>query len=127
MYKNGRVEIIANDQGNQKTPSYVAFTSEGEQLIGETAKNQITTNPENTIFNVKRLIGRTWDDPSVQMDIKSYPFKTKNKNNKPHILVDVTGEEKLFAPEEISAMLLTKMKVRMDKLGLEWCICLCVL
>lgn len=104
------MEIIANDQGNRITPSYVAFTSEGERLIGDAAKNQLTSNPENTVFDAKRLIGRTWDDPSVQHDIKFYPFSTKNKNNKPHVQVNVKGEHKLFAPEEISAMVLIKMK-----------------
>ena len=111
VYKNGRVEIIANDQGNRITPSYVAFTPEGERLIGDAAKNQLTSNPENTVFDVKRLIGRTWDDSSVQKDIKFYPFKTTNKNNKPHIVVDVKGTETTFAAEEISAMVLIKMKV----------------
>jgi L1 cell adhesion molecule like protein len=110
VYKNGRVEIIANDQGNRITPSYVAFSSEGERLIGDAAKNQLTTNPENTVFDAKRLIGRNWDDTTVQKDVKYFPFKTKNKNNKPHIQVDVKGEKKLFAAEEISAMVLTKMK-----------------
>ena len=75
VYKNGRVEIIANDQGNRITPSYVAFTSEGERLIGDAAKNQLTSNPENTIFDVKRLIGREWTDPTVQNDVKFLPFK----------------------------------------------------
>ena len=75
VFKNGRVEIIANDQGNRITPSYVAFTPEGERLIGDAAKNQLTTNPENTVFDVKRLIGRRWSEPSVQSDIKLYPFK----------------------------------------------------
>lgn len=75
VFKNGRVEIIANDQGNRITPSYVAFTSEGERLIGDAAKNQLTSNPENTIFDAKRLIGRTWSDSSVQQDIKYLPFK----------------------------------------------------
>ena len=69
------MDIIANDQGNRITPSYVAFTAEGERLIGDAAKNQLTSNPENTVFDVKRLIGRTWDDKSVQHDIKYYPFK----------------------------------------------------
>lgn len=110
VYKNGRVEIIANDQGNRITPSYVAFTEE-ERLIGDAAKNQLTSNPENTVFDVKRLIGRTWDDSSVQKDIKFYPFKTTEKNNKPHIVVDVKGTETTFAAEEISAMVLLKMKV----------------
>ncbi|GAB1599217.1 endoplasmic reticulum chaperone BiP-like [Argonauta hians] len=110
VFKNGRVEIIANDQGNRITPSYVAFTAEGERLIGDAAKNQLTSNPENTIFDVKRLIGRTWDDKSVQNDIKFYPFKVINKNNKPHVQATVSGETKVFAPEEISAMVLGKMR-----------------
>lgn len=75
VFKNGRVEIIANDQGNRITPSYVAFTAEGERLIGDAAKNQLTTNPENTIFDAKRLIGRDWNEPTVQKDIKFFPFK----------------------------------------------------
>lgn len=75
VFKNGRVEIIANDQGNRITPSYVAFTREGERLIGDAAKNQLTSNPENTVFDAKRLIGRTWGDSSVQQDIKYLPFK----------------------------------------------------
>ncbi len=75
VYKNGRVEIIANDQGNRITPSYVAFKETGERLIGDGAKNQITRNPGNTIFDVKRLIGRTWDDTSLQNDIKYFPFQ----------------------------------------------------
>lgn len=75
VYKNGRVEIIANDQGNRITPSYVAFTPEGERLIGDAAKNQLTSNPENTVFDIKRLIGRRWDESTVQSDIKFYPFK----------------------------------------------------
>ena len=105
------MEIIANDQGNRITPSYVAFTEEGERLIGDAAKNQLTTNPENTVFDAKRMIGRSWEDKAVQKDIKFFPFTTKNKNNKPHIEIDIRGEKKLFAPEEISAMVLTKMKV----------------
>ena len=87
VYRGGRVEIIPNDQGNRITPSYVAFTPEGERLIGDAAKNQLTTNPENTVFDVKRLVGRTWDDASVQRDIQFYPFKVIQKNSKPHIVV----------------------------------------
>lgn len=75
VFKNGRVEIIPNDQGNRITPSYVAFTAEGERLIGDAAKNQLTSNPENTVFDVKRLIGREWGDSTVQSDIKFFPFK----------------------------------------------------
>ncbi|RWS27469.1 hypothetical protein B4U80_11144 [Leptotrombidium deliense] len=77
VFKNGRVEIIANDQGNRITPSYVAFTPEGERLIGDAAKNQLTSNPENTVFDAKRLIGREWSDSAVQHDIKFFPFKVK--------------------------------------------------
>ena len=112
VFKNGRVEIIANDQGNRITPSYVAFTPEGERLIGDGAKNQLTTNPENTIFDAKRLIGRTWDDKSVQKDLEFFPFQVIEKNKKPHVRVNVKGEHKTFAAEEISAMVLSKMKVR---------------
>lgn len=75
VFKNGRVEIIANDQGNRITPSYVAFTPDGERLIGDAAKNQLTINPENTVFDAKRLIGRDWGDSAVQHDIKFFPFK----------------------------------------------------
>ena len=103
------MEIIANDQGNRITPSYVAFT-EDERLIGDAAKNQLTSNPENTIFDVKRMIGRTWDDKAVQKDIQYYPFKVINKNNKPHVQAKVSGSTKTFAPEEISAMVLGKMR-----------------
>jgi len=110
VFKNGRVEIIANDQGNRITPSYVAFTPEGERLIGDAAKNQLTTNPENTVFDAKRLIGRNWNEPSVQHDVKYFPFKVISKNDKPHVEVQVGEERKLFAPEEISAMVLGKMR-----------------
>ncbi|KAF4113948.1 hypothetical protein G5714_006493 [Onychostoma macrolepis] len=111
VFKNGRVEIIANDQGNRITPSYVAFTTEGERLIGDAAKNQLTSNPENTVFDAKRMIGRTWGDSSVQQDIKYFPFKVIEKKNKPHIQLDIgSGQMKTFTPEEISAMVLTKIK-----------------
>ncbi|KFM75993.1 glucose-regulated protein, partial [Stegodyphus mimosarum] len=110
IFKNGRVEIIANDQGNRITPSYVAFTAEGERLIGDAAKNQLTSNPENTVFDAKRLIGREWSDPTVQRDIKYFPFKVIEKNSKPHVKVATKEGDKVFAPEEISAMVLSKMK-----------------
>ena len=87
--KNGRVEIIPNDQGNRITPSYMAFTEEGERLVGDAAKNQLTSNPKNTIFDAKRLIGREWSEPSVQSDAKYFPFKTFNKKGKPAIEVRV--------------------------------------
>jgi endoplasmic reticulum chaperone BiP len=110
VVKNGRVEIIANDQGNRITPSYVAFTDDGERLIGDAAKNQLTANPENTVFDAKRLIGREFKDTNVQNDMKFWPFKVVEKNSKPHVKIEVNGETKLFAPEEISAMVLGKMK-----------------
>merc|ERR1712142_90209 len=112
VFKNGRVEIIPNDQGNRITPSYVAFTADGERLTGEAAKNQLTSNPENTVFDAKRLIGREWGEKSVQHDAKFFPFKLVEKNNKPHVQVVIgEGEEKQFAPEEISAMVLTVMRI----------------
>jgi len=110
VFKNGRVEIIANDQGNRITPSYVAFTAEGERLVGDAAKNQLTTNPENTVFDAKRMIGREWSDKAVQNDIKFYPFKVIEKNSKPNVRVETSQGIKTFAPEEISAMVLGKMK-----------------
>jgi len=88
VFKDGGVEIIPNDQGNRITPSYVAFTAEGEWLIGDAVKNQLTTNPENTVvFDAKRLVGREWADETVQADVKLLPFKVIEKNNKPHIQV----------------------------------------
>jgi len=110
VFKNGRVEIIANDQGNRITPSYVAFTAEGERLIGDAAKNQLTTNPENTIFDAKRLIGREWTDSAVQHDIKYFPFKVVERSQKPHVELETQEGNKVFAAEEISAMVLVKMK-----------------
>eukprot|EP01089_Gocevia_fonbrunei_P010966 TRINITY_DN239_c0_g2_i4.p1 TRINITY_DN239_c0_g2~~TRINITY_DN239_c0_g2_i4.p1 ORF type:complete len:355 (-),score=104.03 TRINITY_DN239_c0_g2_i4:1023-2087(-) len=109
IWKNGRVEIIANDQGNRITPSYVAFT-ENERLIGEAAKNQAALNPENTLFDIKRLIGRSYNDEEVQKDKKIMPYAIINKENKPYIEIQVGGETKQFAAEEISAMVLQKMK-----------------
>ncbi|EXC17991.1 Luminal-binding protein 5 [Morus notabilis] len=109
VYKNGHVDIIANDQGNRITPSWVAFT-DTERLIGEAAKNQAPLNPDRTIIDVKRLIGRKFDDPEVQRDIKFLPYKVVNKDGKPYIQVKVKGETKVFSPEEISAMVLGKMK-----------------
>ncbi|CAF2134855.1 unnamed protein product [Rotaria magnacalcarata] len=110
IFKNGRIDIIANDQGNRITPSYVAFTSDGERLIGDAAKNQLTSNPENTVFDIKRLMGREFNDPSVQQDIKHFPFRVVNKNSKPAIQINIGEEQKTFAPEEISAMILGKMR-----------------
>ena len=109
VYKNGKVEIIANDQGNRVTPSYVAFT-ESERLIGDAAKNQASLNPTNTVYDAKRLIGRRFTDAAVQHDMKLWPFKVVSNDGKPNIEVDSMGETKTFAPEEISAMILVKMK-----------------
>merc|ERR1711966_77728 len=110
VWKNDGVEIIANDQGNRTTPSYVAFT-DSERLIGDAAKNQVARNPENTVFDAKRLIGRKFADPIVQADIKLWPFKCEaGTGDKPMIVVDSAGEEKKFHPEEVSSMILTKMK-----------------
>ena len=108
-WKDNRCEIIANDQGNRTTPSYVSFTSE-ERLIGDGAKNQASLNPENTIFDAKRLIGRKFDDPAVQNDIKNFPFTVISDKNKPKIQATYKDELKTFQPEEISSMVLTKMK-----------------
>ena len=110
MFNNGRVEIIANDQGNRITPSYVAFTADGERLVGDAAKNQLTTNPENTVFDAKRLIGREFSDKTVQADIKFFPFKLVEKNTKPHVQVETSQGEKTFAAKAISVMVLVKMK-----------------
>nr|P53623.2 RecName: Full=Heat shock protein 70 2 [Ogataea angusta]AAB63968.1 heat shock protein 70 homolog [Ogataea polymorpha] len=108
-FANDRVEIIANDQGNRTTPSFVAFT-DTERLSGDAAKNQAAMNPANTVFDAKRLIGRKFDDPEVQGDIKHFPFKVVDKSGKPQIQVEFKGETKVFTPEEISSMVLTKMK-----------------
>ena len=110
VWQNDRVEIIANDQGNRTTPSFVAFT-DTERLIGDSAKNQAAINPTNTIFDAKRLIGRAFSDPTTQSDIKHFPFKVFAKDgNKPCIEVEYKGERKEFIPEEISSMILIKMK-----------------
>jgi len=110
VWQNERVEIMANDQGNRTTPSYVAFT-DSERLIGDAAKNQVSMNPENTIFDAKRLIGRKYDDAAIQSDMKHWPFKVIAKEGgKPHLQVVFKGDTKTFSPEEISAMVLLKMK-----------------
>lgn len=135
IFQHGKVEIIANDQGNRTTPSYVAFT-DTERLIGDAAKNQVAMNPANTVFgkapkktkkqkhtdptawadflnsipDAKRLIGRKFDDTVVQSDMKHWPFKVVNDSSKPKMEVEYKGEIKTFYPEEISSMVLTKMK-----------------
>ena len=110
VWLNDKVEIIANDQGNNTTPSYVAFTEE-ERLIGDAAKNQVARNPKNTVFDAKRLIGRKFSEKQVQEDMKHWPFKVEQgPGDKPIIVVDYKGESKKFHPEEISSMVLVKMK-----------------
>ena len=110
IWQNDRVEIIANDQGNRTTPSYVAFT-DSERLIGDAAKNQVAMNPFNTVFDAKRLIGRKFSDSIVQEDMKHWPFKVvKKEGDKPYIEVEYLGDRKTFSPEEISSMVLQKMK-----------------
>jgi len=109
VQKKGVVEILTNDQGNRITPSYVGFTKE-ERLVGDAAKNQAAQNPENTIFDAKRLLGRNFNDADVQRDIKHYPFTVKSKSNKPIITVQHNGVNKDLTAEEVSAMVLVKMK-----------------
>jgi endoplasmic reticulum chaperone BiP len=110
IFKNGRVEIIPNEFGNRITPSYVAFTDE-ERLVGEAAKNQAAINPKRSIYVVKRLMGRSFDDKEVQRDAKWLPYDIVNKGGKPYVKAIIqNGEEKMLSPEEISAMILTKMK-----------------
>ncbi|KAF7198538.1 Ribosome-associated molecular chaperone SSB1 [Pseudocercospora fuligena] len=116
-YEGAGVEIIANEQGSFTTPSFVSFTAE-ERLIGEAAKNNAAMNPVNTVFDVKRLIGRRFDDPTVKKDIESWPFKVVDDDNNPKVQVEYLGETKTFSPQEISAMVLGKMKeVAETKLG----------
>lgn len=109
VFQHGKVEIIANDQGNRTTPSYVAFT-DTERLIGDAAKNQVAMNPSNTIFDAKRLIGRKFEDTTVQSDMKHWPFTVISEGGKPKLKVEFKGEAKTFYPEEVSSMVLTKMK-----------------
>merc|ERR1719385_105134 len=109
VFQHGQVEIIANDQGNRTTPSYVAFT-DTERLIGDPAKNQVAINPTNTIFDAKRLIGRKFDDPTVQADMKHWPFTVVDEGGRPKLEVEYKNETKRFTPEECSSMILVKMK-----------------
>jgi L1 cell adhesion molecule like protein len=109
VFRDDRIEIIANDQGNRTTPSFVAFT-DTERLIGDSAKNQVAMNPHNTVFDAKRLIGRKFSDAEVQADMKHFPFKIIDQGSKPMIQVEFKGETKVFSPEEISSMVLTKMR-----------------
>jgi len=109
IFRNGSVEIIPNELGNRITPSVVAFTDD-DRLVGEAAKNQAALNPKRTIYSVKRLIGRKYNDKEVQMDKKLLPYDIIDKDGKPYIQVETKGQKKLYSPEEISAMILTKMK-----------------
>ncbi|KAM0820039.1 putative Endoplasmic reticulum chaperone BiP [Seiridium cardinale] len=109
VMQKGKVEILVNDQGNRITPSYVAFT-EDERLVGDAAKQQAAANPTNTIYDIKRLIGRKYTEKDLQTDIKHFPFTVKNKDGKPVVEVQVAGADKVFTPEEISAVVLGKMK-----------------
>jgi len=120
VFLNEKVEIIANDQGNRTTPSYVAFTN-NERLIGDSAKNQVARNPTNTVFDAKRLIGRKFNEKEVQDDIKHWPFKViEGKDSKPMIQVTFKGKVETFHPEQISSMVLTKMRdIASDYLGKE--------
>ncbi len=110
VWRNGRVEICANDQGNRITPSYVAFCEDGSRLVGDATKNQAAQNPTNTIYDAKRLIGRKFADESVKEDASHFSFAIKDAKGKPQIEAEVKGAKKQFSPEEISAMILTKMK-----------------
>ncbi len=109
VYKNGKVEIIANDQGNRTTPSFVSFTSE-ERLIGDASKSSAASNPKNTVYDAKRLIGRNFNDSAVQDVMKHLSYNVVNKNGRPVIDVEYRNEQKQFTPEEISSMILQKMK-----------------
>merc|ERR1711892_692477 len=109
VFQHGKVEIIANDQGNRTTPSYVAFT-DTERPIGDPAKNQVAFIPTNTIFDAKRLIGRKFTESTVQSDMKHWPFKAVQVGDKPQLQVEFKCEEKTFSPEEVSSMVLVKMK-----------------
>ncbi|KAG0681838.1 ATPase with role in protein import into the ER [Pichia californica] len=118
VMKNGRVEILANDQGNRITPSYVAFTDNNERLVGDSAKNQAASNPFNTIFDIKRLIGQRFNDKVIQKEIKHLPYKIINKDDRPIVQVNYNNESIDFTAEEISAMILSKMKsIAEDYLG----------
>lgn len=111
VYRNGSVEIIANDQGNRTTPSWVAFTEDGQKLVGDAAKNQASSNTANTVFDIKRLIGHKFSDPKTQEDIRTLPYKVvEGRNGNCAVVVEYKGEKKTLTPEEVSAMILTNQK-----------------
>ena len=117
VFQKGKVEIIANEVGNRITPSIVSF-SEGQRFVGDSAMPQMISNPKNTVFAIKRLIGRRFNDPEVQGELKRLPYKVVDKNDRPYVELEFKGEIKTLSPEEISAMVLTKMKnVAEDYLG----------
>lgn len=119
VYQNGNVNIIANDQGNRTTPSWVSFT-ETERLVGDAAKNAALGNLPNTVYDTKRLMGRLFNDKEVQDDMKHFTYKVVNKDSKPYVEVNYLNEVKQFAPEEIAAMVLGKMKASAESfLGQE--------
>ena len=123
IFQNGKVEIIANDQGNRTTPSYVSFTDE-ERLVGDAAKSSVSSNPSNTVYDAKRLLGKKFSDSTVQSDMKHFTYNVLNKDSKPYIEVQFKGEKKVFSPEEISAMILSKMKeIAESYLGQSVCDC----
>ena len=109
VWQNGKVEIIANECGNRITPSYVSFTAD-ERLIGDAAKSSVSSNPSNTVFDAKRMIGKSFSDPQVQSDMKHFTYKVIEKDSKPYAEVEFKGETKVFSPEEIGSMVLSKMK-----------------
>jgi heat shock protein 1/8 len=112
---DGKVEIIADDQGDRTTPSYVAFITETAELVGEAAKEQQSSNPKNTVYGIKRLIGRKFDDAAVALDKDHWPFAvTADDNGKPMVKIDFEGGHKLYSPEEISSKILIRMKVIYD-------------
>lgn len=110
FHRAGRTEIIANDQGNRITPSFIAWTPESERLVGDAGRNQASRNPELTVFDVKRIIGRSFDDPDLQADIAHFPFRVVNVNNQPRVEIALPDKHLSFTPEELSAMVLAKMK-----------------
>lgn len=114
VWQNGKTQVIPNEEGNRTTPSYVAYTK-NERLVGESAKNQIELNARNTAYNIKRLIGRRYDDPTIKSDLATFPFKVLDVDNKPVIEIETYGKAEKYYPEEIAAIILKRMKVMADK------------
>jgi len=119
VWKDNKVEIIVNEQGNRTTPSWVAF-NDTERLVGESAKNQFSRNPNNTVYDAKRLMGRLYSDKELQTDMTKSSYKVVDNNGRPNVNVSFKGENKMFSPEEISSMILSKLKKNAeDYLGSE--------